>query len=153
MQTFEFKDKIDDADHVLKYCGVSRWHLKDGIPCVRRNAFKTRKPSFSFNWLERYKTDAVSSLVKICECHTHENISKQGKFLKLKIGDIREIGRKKHIDFQICHTPHSTNTSHVSIGPSDNHSAHALFLFAEQHGILQDVPEYRNIPIEKRENC
>lgn len=147
------RDKIDDSHHVLKYCGVSRWDLKDGIPRVNRKAFKTPHPSFSFNWLEYYKTDEASSLVRICECHTHRNITKKGKILKLKVGDIKEVGRKKHTDFRIERTPNSTNKSHVSVAPSDTHSAHALFLFAEQNGILLDVPEFRKIPMEERECC
>lgn len=128
MQNFKRKDKIDDSDHVLKYCGISRWRLINGIPRVKRNAFVTSHSSFSFNWLEYYITDAASSLVRICECHTHGSITKEGKFLKLKVGDIKEVGRKRHLDFRIDHTPSSTNRSHTSVSPTDNHSANALFL-------------------------
>ena len=147
------RDRIDNSHHVLKYCGVSRWDWIGGIPRVNRKAFKTSMPSFSFNWLEYYKTDEASSLVRICECHTHSNITKEGKFLKLRVDDIKEVGRKKHIDFLIKRTPSSTNRSHVSVAPSDTHSAHALFLFAEQYGIFLDVPEFRKIPIEERKCC
>ena len=154
MQTSELKAQIDDSYHVLRYCGESRWATNSyGIPHVKREAFRASRKPFSFNWLEYYDTDEASTLIRICECHTHKNITKKGKFLKLNIGDIRSVGRQKLINFSINHTPNSTNKSHASVAPSDNQSANALFLFAEQHGILLDVPEYRKIPIEKRKNC
>ena len=143
------RDKICDSHHVLKYCSATRWGSNGGIPCVKRTAFKTS----SFNWLEYYKTDEASSLVRICECHTHRNITKKGIFLKLKVGDIKEVGREKLISFCINKTPNSTNKSHVSVAPSDTHSVNALFLVAEQHGILLSVPEFREIPIEERRCC
>ena len=154
MSNPESKGGIDDSCHVLRYCSSSRWDFnRCGIPKVKRSAFTDSNSPFSFNWLEYYILDEASALVRICECHTHKNITKKGKFLKLKVSDILRTGEQRRVDFFFKHTPYSTNMSHASVKPSDKQAAHALYLCAKQYGTLLDVPEFRKIPIEKRTDC
>ena len=154
MNNPDSEQRIRDSCHVLRYCGESRWKSnKNGIPQVRRNAFPESKLPLSFNLLEFYELDEPDSLVRICECHTHCNLTKQGKFIKLQVRDIKLTGDQKGVGFSIDRSPHSTNRSHASVMPSDKQAAHALYLCARQYGSFLDVPEFRKIPIRERKHC
>lgn len=154
MNNSEPNQRIGDSSHVLRYFGRSCWELDSyGVPQVRRDAFRESRKPISFNWLEFYHLDEPSSLVRICECHTHSNITKRGKFIKLQARDIRLTGVQRGVGFTIEPSPRSTNRSHASVSPSDKQAAHALYLCAKQYGSFLEVPEFRKIPTKKRKHC
>jgi len=154
MNSPESNHEIHDSHFVLRYCGRSRWESdRNGVPRIKRKAFPDSNSSLSLNWLEFYELSELDSLVRICECHTHCNITKNGKFMKLQVRDIRLTGEQTRAGFSVKHTPHRTNRSHASVKPSDKQAAHALYLCARQYGSFLDVPDFRKIPIRERRHC
>ena len=136
--------EVPNTDHVVRYLNKEKWCPSDGSG-LKPSAFESgTSPTdgVSVNWLEFFhKENEVKSLTEIkktCGLCTR----KSGRFLKLRVGDIKKIASEISPPVTVIHDGHEkgTNKSHAEIHPPIQATFVALVLCAEHYGTYLEVP-------------
>ena len=104
------EEPIPDNDHVVRYCQEGKWKQRQGDGVViYQDAFESENHpelGISVNWLEYWKCSEKEALRRIVNTSGHQGMRPEGRFLKLKSQDIRELRLKATKITSMCVTSH-----------------------------------------------